>query len=73
MMNKSSRHSDKQQSFKIKSKPQRQQSQAHTPGFDATPLPVYVPPPANEAKPVHEKVYVADAKCRVTSVCGICD
>lgn len=70
-MNKSSRHSDKQQSFKIKSKPRRQQSQANTPGLDSTALPIYVPSPVNDSQPIHEKIYVADARCNVTSFCQI--
>lgn len=67
-MNKSGRMSDKQQAFKIKSKPHRQQSQANAIAFDTPQLPVYNGSGVNEQKPVYEKNFVADAKGELTSV-----
>ena len=68
IMSKSGRMSDKQQLFKIKSKPQRQTSQANAIAFDTPQLPVYNNNMPVEAKPVYEKAYVADAKGKLTSL-----
>lgn len=66
-MNRSSKLSDKNQLFKIKSKPQRQHSQAITLAVD--PLHSQLQPSISDQKPIFDKTYIADAKGWLISFC----
>ena len=68
-MNKSSRLSDKQQLFKIKSKTSNRQSHLTPIGFDHPQLPNFNSQTTNEVKPVYEKQFIADAKGKLKSLC----
>ena len=68
-MNRSSKLSDKQQLFKIKSKASKQHSQVLSTGLELPPI----ANPSNlgngEPRPVYEKLFIADAMSKVTSFC----